>query len=186
MKTFYAESLSVWHNWLIENSRAETEIWLLFYKKGSGKPCISYEDSIEEALCFGWVDSLIRNLDAESHVRKFTPRNPGSKWSQVNIARAEKLISQGRMTEAGRILFEVSRGKLALSGVDRKAEQEEFRAALLERLEPADLELFLVLPPSLQRQYAGWVMSAAREETRVKRLAEVLDALRRGERLGLK
>ena len=186
MKTFYAENLAGWHDWLIRNSFTESEVWLVFYKKESGKPCIKYEESVEEALCFGWVDSLIKNIDAESHARKFTPRKPGSNWSELNIMRAEKMIAAGRMNEAGMVHFKRSAEKKVPSGENRKAMAEEFRKALLPLLTPEVRVLYEKLPPSHQRQYAGWVMTAAKNETRQKRIDELSVTLLKGESLGLK
>jgi uncharacterized protein YdeI (YjbR/CyaY-like superfamily) len=96
MNTFYARDFSEWHDWLVENHQTCREIWLLFYKPESGNPSVRYEEAVEEALCFGWVDSLIKGRDEESHLRKFTPRKHGSTWSEVNIHRAQKMIAQGR------------------------------------------------------------------------------------------
>lgn len=186
MKTLYTENLATWHSWLVENSLKEPEIWLVFYKKESGKPCITYEESIEEALCFGWVDSLIKARDEESHLRKFTPRKPGSKWSDLNVSRAQKMIAAGRMTEAGLALFSRFADNRAPSGEARKTIAEGFRRDLHALLDADVLECYNRLPPSLQRQYAGWVMSARKEDTRKRRIEELSSVLLKGERLGLK
>ena len=186
MNTFYARSLVDWHDWLVENHQTCTEVRLLFYKPVSGKPSVRYEDAVEEALCFGWVDSLIKGRDKESHLRKFAPRKSGSTWSEVNIRRAQKMVEYGRMTPSGQVFFDKAGCNPAPSGTSRREQMEVWRSELLERL-PADVkEKYLAKTLSMQRQYAGWVMSGKREETRLKRLKELSDVLLGGGKLGLK
>ncbi len=186
MTELYAHNLQEWHTWLVDHHQDCSEVWLLFYKTGSGKPSLTYEEAAEEALCFGWVDSLIKARDAESHLRKFTPRKPGSHWSEVNIRRAQKMVMQGRMTPAGQALFDEAALNPAPSGASRREQMEAWRGELLERLTGEVKEKYLTLAPSMQRQYAGWVMSAKGESTRAKRQAELEGVLLRGEKLGLK
>ncbi len=100
-KTFEATHRHDWRAWLEENHHRETEIWLVFYKSHTGHPCVSYEDAVEEALCFGWIDSLVKRIDDDRYAQKFSPRKPGSKWSVSNRRRMAKLIREGRMTPAG-------------------------------------------------------------------------------------
>ncbi|HVM71379.1 MAG TPA: hypothetical protein VMT91_06440, partial [Anaerolineales bacterium] len=83
-QTFSAPDRATWRNWLAEHGASEREVWLVYYKAGTGLPTISYQDSLEEALCYGWVDSIIQKIDEEKYARKFTPRKPGSKWSELN------------------------------------------------------------------------------------------------------
>ena len=90
-----------WRTWLERNHDAQSEVWLVFYKKHTGKPTIPYDSAVEEALCFGWIDSIIKRVDNERYVRKFTPRKGRSIWSKLNKKRASKMIREGRMTEAG-------------------------------------------------------------------------------------
>lgn len=186
MLTFHPEHLEDWRQWLLEHAATEQEIWLVFYKASSEIPGITYEEAVEEALCFGWVDSLIKNLDQNSYARKFTPRRSGSPWSQLNISRAKRMIDAGRMTEAGLKLFEESAEHRAPDGQSRKDQMEQWRKELITLFSPAVLDRFTDLPPSLQRQYSGWVMSARKLETRQKRIAELSSVLLKGERLGLK
>ncbi len=102
MKTFYAKDRKVWRDWLFKNHDKEKEIWLVYYRKSTGKPTISYNDSVEEALCFGWIDSIEKGLDSERFMWRFTPRKPKSNWSESNRARAKRLIEENLMTDAGR------------------------------------------------------------------------------------
>jgi len=90
-----------WRSWLEKHHDKEQELWLVFYKKGSGKQGISYEDSVEEALCFGWIDGQIRSIDHDRCARRFTPRRKGSAWSESNLKRVERMKKEGKMTKAG-------------------------------------------------------------------------------------
>ena len=92
----YVEDRKAWRAWLERHHAAATEIWLVYYKKGTGRPSIPYEDSVEEALCFGWIDSLIRKLDEERYARKFTPRTDTTKWSVSNKRRVETRLGNAR------------------------------------------------------------------------------------------
>src|SRR6184192_690748 len=100
-KTLYVTSREEWRAWLTKHYQAETEVWLIYYKKHTGQPRISYDDAVEEALCFGWIDSIVKRIDDEKFAQKFTPRRDGSKWSALNKRRLRKLVREGQMTEAG-------------------------------------------------------------------------------------
>jgi len=185
-QTFSAPDRATWRNWLAEHGASEREVWLVYYKAGTGLPTISYQDSLEEALCYGWVDSIIQKIDEEKYARKFTPRKPGSKWSELNKHLVAKLIKEGRMTEAG------------LAKVDFPLEQAPSRRPsrpalpvpdwLQEGLmaSPPAWENFSKLPPSHKRNYILWISDAKREETRQKRIREAIGRLEKNERLGLK
>ena len=99
--TFYAPDRAAWRAWLAASGTAEREIWLIFYKKHTGTPCISYDDAVEEALCFGWIDGLMKRMDDDRYAQRFSPRKLGSSWSESNKVRVRKLIAEGRMTPAG-------------------------------------------------------------------------------------
>ncbi len=96
-KEIYCSNRSEWHGWLAKNSMTETGVWLIYYKKHTGKPRVSYDDAVEEAICFGWIDSTIQRMDDERYRQKFTPRNRESKWSAHNVRRANKMIREGKM-----------------------------------------------------------------------------------------
>ncbi len=102
MKTLYVRNRKQWRAWLQKNHDKEKEIWLIYYKKSSGKPSISYNDAVEEALCLGWIDSIEKGLDAERFAGRYTPRKPKSNWSLSNRERARRLIASGLMTSSGR------------------------------------------------------------------------------------
>jgi len=109
-KSFTPSNLADWRNWLAQNHDREQEIWLVYFKAVRGKMNIDYESSVEEALCFGWIDSIIQKIDEEKYARKFNPRRMDSKWSETNKRRVIKIIHEGRMTKAGmaKVTFEVS------------------------------------------------------------------------------
>jgi uncharacterized protein YdeI (YjbR/CyaY-like superfamily) len=100
-KTFYAENRKEWRNWLEKNHDKEKDIWLIYYKKQTGKPRVPYDDAVEEALCFGWIDSTVKTIDTEKFAQRFSPRNPKSNWSEPNLYRIRKLISEDKMTPKG-------------------------------------------------------------------------------------
>lgn len=100
-KTLHASNRDAWRAWLDRHHETEQEIWLVFYKKHTGKPGVSYEDAVEEALCFGWIDSIVRRIDDERYAQKFGPRKANSKWSESNKRRVRKMMEEGKMTAAG-------------------------------------------------------------------------------------
>jgi len=100
-KTLYAADRKAWRAWLVKNRHREKEIWLVYYRKSSGKPRIPYNDAVEEALCFGWIDSTVKQLDDEKFAQRFSPRRPKSQLSQANKERIRKLIAEKRMTKSG-------------------------------------------------------------------------------------
>src|SRR5512146_285958 len=100
-QTLVAQNRQEWRAWLEQHYQSESEVWLIFSKSHTGQACVSYDDSVEEALCFGWIDSIIQKIDEDRYARKFTPRRLGSEWSPSNKRRIAKLIQEGRMTKFG-------------------------------------------------------------------------------------
>ncbi len=190
MKTLDVRTREAWRRWLATNHAKEAEIWLVFHKKHTGVGSLPYEESVEEALCFGWIDSLIKQLNDDRYVRKYTPRKPGSVWSQSNKARAEKMILEGRMTEVGLAL--INEAKLSGEWEQKRTRPtfavhempRELRTALAKNGKAA--KNFLALAPSHQQHYMLWVAMAKKAETRERRAQEAINRLQRGEPLGLK
>ena len=183
---FYAKNHAVWRRWLEQNHAGASEVWLVFYKKHTGKPCASYNDAVEEALCFGWIDGIKRRIDDERYAFRFTPRNPNSNWSPSNIKRVTNLIAEGRMTAAGMRLVEAAKASGAWAAA-LKPRVFEMPAELKEAL-AANKEagaFFESLPPSQKKQFIGWIASAKRPETRQKRLQKAMALLAEGKRLGM-
>jgi uncharacterized protein YdeI (YjbR/CyaY-like superfamily) len=162
--------------WLEAHHATENELLVGYHKKGSGIPSITWPESVDEALCFGWIDGVRRSLDEVSYTIRFTPRKPTSNWSAVNIRRAQVLIDEGRMRPAGLRAFEARRADR--SGV--YSFEQERPPALAEpyerllRANEAAWDFFQRQPPSYRKAAAWWVMSAKREETRRKRLDQLV------------
>jgi uncharacterized protein YdeI (YjbR/CyaY-like superfamily) len=187
MKTLHLVERAEWRDWLRANGGREKEIWLVFFKRHTGRKRLEYQDAVEEAICFGWIDSIVRRLDEERYAQKFTPRNQGSRWSELNIVRARKMIAAGCMTPAGSALIDPSKLRRP-PAKPRAAAGEKVPAYFLAALEsdPRARAFFTNLAPSYRRLYVRWVDSAKKEETRQRRLAEALATLRAGRKLGLK
>lgn len=178
-----------WRDWLALNHDKSKGLWLAYYKKGSGKRSITYEEALQEALCFGWIDSTIARLDAERYKQKFTPRSEKSVWSRANMARIAKLISEGRLEAPG--LAKVDTAKKNGSW-DRPSDPERAGLAtepppdLLEALavNPRAAAAFEGRPPAEKRLWALWVLSAKKPETRARRIAETIARVLAGRRPG--
>jgi uncharacterized protein YdeI (YjbR/CyaY-like superfamily) len=175
-KTLYVKNRNEWRDWLIINHDIETEIWLIYYKKHSDKPRIPYDDAVEEALCFGWIDSLVKTIDDEKYMQKYTPRKKNSIWSDLNTKRAQKMIKEGRMTDAGLALIEIAKknGKWDAAYSSKKMFEMpgDLKSALKQNKKA--WENFNNFAPSYKNNYIGWVVSAKRDETREKRISEVV------------
>ena len=190
LNTFYASGPALWRAWLRANHGSAREVWLVFYKKHTGRPGVTYDQSVEEALCWGWIDSIIRRLDDDRCARKFTPRTNAARWSASNILRARAMILAGRMRQPG--LAVISPDVLKMIDSGKKPEQRpknlpvpaELAAVLAAN--PSAGKFFDSLPPSHRRNYIGWIAAGKRAETRAKRAAEAAVLLARGQRLGLK
>jgi uncharacterized protein YdeI (YjbR/CyaY-like superfamily) len=186
MKTLRVETLAGWRTWLDEHHGSESVVWLVFYKRGTGVTAIDHADALDEALCFGWVDSLVKRLDDRRYAVKFTPRRPDSRWSTKNRQRYEVLKASGRLQPAGVKRPPTDRGygprpvRLPLP----KTLPAYIQAALSKR--PSALRHFEALAPSQRRRYVAWIESAKRDDTKLRRLKEAIRLLVSGEVLGLK
>jgi len=172
-----------WRAWLAEHHADLSGTWLVSFKKASGRPATGYEASVEEALCFGWIDSLTRRLDAERSMLLFTPRKPGSNWSRPNKERIERLLAAGAMEPAG--LAAVERAKAdgtwtALDDVEDLVVPDDLAAAFAER--PGAAEAWEAFPRSVKRGVLEWILVAKRAPTRAKRIEETAEKAARGER----
>lgn len=186
IKTLDVRARAQWHAWLEKHHASVAEIWLVFHKRHTENPSLEYEAAIEEALCFGWVDSLVRRLDAGRYARKFTPRKPDSRWSDVNRRRYAALEKRGLLTEAGRA--NPPAGKRAYTLRQRRP-LDAAVPRYIERafkVNGAAWRFFETLAPSYRRAYVGWIDAAKREETKERRLREAVARLAKGEKLGLK
>jgi uncharacterized protein YdeI (YjbR/CyaY-like superfamily) len=163
--------------WLEQNHETADEVLVGFYKKKAGKPSMTWSDSVDQALCFGWIDGKGRSLGDEAHTIRFTPRRPKSNWSAINIAKVAQLTEQGLMRPAGQAAFE--KREEARSGV--YSYEQRHLAALTEeqeaefRANPAAWEWFQAAAPSYRKTAIFWVTRAKREETKAKRLRQLID-----------
>jgi uncharacterized protein YdeI (YjbR/CyaY-like superfamily) len=171
--------------WLEANHAKSAELVVGFYKKGSGKPSMTWSESVDEALCFGWIDGVRRSIDAERYTIRFTPRKPVSIWSNVNIAKVEMLLREGRMRPAGLVAWE--RRDPERSGVYafERATPAEFDPESLRRFKHAReaWTFFQKQPPGYRRLATHYVTSAKRPETRERRLSMLIEHSAKGERL---
>ena len=184
----YVVDRNEWRNWLSKNCASKKEVWLIYFKKHTGKPSIPYEDSVEEALCFGWIDGIIKRVDDEKCARKLMPRKSRSKWSESNKRRVEKIMGEGRMTEAGMAKIEDAK---------KTGEWYKFHMRPKELVVPVFIEEalrkkqkayenFNGLGISFRKMYVTWISSAKLEETRMRRLAVAIGLLEQNKKLGLK
>ncbi len=163
--------------WLERHHAEHDELWVGLYKKGSGRPSVTWPEVVDEALCFGWIDGVRRSVGPDSYANRLTPRRARSNWSAINIKRVGELIEEGRMTPAGLVAFEArSDDRSAIYSYEQRrnatldAEQERrFRAV------PDAWAWFQARPPSYQRAAIHWVISAKRAETRDRRLAALIE-----------
>jgi len=172
-----------WRNWLEKHHASDSAVWLVFRKGKAGGASLSHTDAVEEALCFGWVDSIVKRLDALRYARKFTPRKADSKWSSINRRRYEALKSRGLLAAPGLLRAPTSR-----SGDAPRPSLSAIPAYIEDRLKahPRARQPFERLAPSQRRAYLGWIDSAKRFETKEKRLREALSLLAAGKKLGLR
>jgi uncharacterized protein YdeI (YjbR/CyaY-like superfamily) len=181
VKTFDARTRERWRSWLARHHGSVSEVWLIFHKKHTGIPSVAYEDAVDEALCYGWIDSLIKRIDADRYARKFTPRKPDSAWSTVNRKRYEALKAAKRLKRPG-----IERAPTDRSGdAPRPSKVPAYIEQELRRHRSA-WDFFETLAPSYRRLYVVWVDSAKQQETKVKRLREVVQRLEARHKPGLK
>lgn len=175
-KKYYAKDRKAWRAWLQKHHAKEPGVWLIYYKKGSGKTRVSYDDAVEEALCFGWIDSTIKPVDEHKYLQKFTPRKTKSVWSALNKKRVEKLIEQKLMTPAGMAIIDAGKKNGSWEQLDHV---ENF-------VVPADLKKFFAKNKKVLKYFEGlgkfrqkqWLYrlhNAKLPATRAKRIAELVE-----------
>jgi uncharacterized protein YdeI (YjbR/CyaY-like superfamily) len=171
LKTYYAKDRKAWRKWLEKNHAKSPGVWLIYYKKSSGTPRVEYNDAVEEALCFGWIDSTIRPIDDRKYMQRFTPRKPKSGWSGLNKQRINRMIEQGLMTPAGLEKIETAKKNGSWESLDHiHAIQlpDDFATALAKNKKAkSNFENF---PQFARKQFLYWINSAKRPETRKQRI----------------
>jgi uncharacterized protein YdeI (YjbR/CyaY-like superfamily) len=184
MKPSFFRTPAKFREWLARNHASKAELFVGFYKKDSGRPSITWPESVDQALCFGWIDGVRRSIDEISYSIRFTPRKPGSIWSSVNINRAQALIAQGQMQPAGLEAYEARRENKSgiYSYEQRSADLEEPYNRLLKKNHAA-WKFFQAQPASYRKAVYWWIMSAKKEETRLKRLEKLVAIATKEQRL---
>ena len=186
MKPRFFKSQTEFRKWLEKNHAQETELLVGFYKKSSGKPSVTYPEALDEALCFGWIDGVKRRVSDEAYVQRFSPRKPKSIWSNVNVRHVERLKKLGRMAPAGLKAYGLrdpkKTGMYSFENRPRElppAYEKKFRA------NKKAWEFFENEPPSIKRVCIFWVMSAKQEETRQRRLDQLIGSSAKDQRRGV-
>ncbi len=175
IQTFYADGTESWRNWLGYNHKLKQAVWLIIYKKGTGIPSLTYDQAVEEALCFGWIDSKPNKRDENSFYQFFAKRKPKSNWSALNKSRVEKLLAANKMHASGLAMIELAKQTGTWTALD-KVEQLDI---------PADLQVIFDSNPIAEGHFAGfpksskrgileWILNAKRPETRQKRIEETV------------
>ncbi|MBM4193958.1 MAG: hypothetical protein FJ202_06205 [Gemmatimonadetes bacterium] len=182
--TLYVHTRPAWRAWLQKHHARKSEIWLVYYKAASGKPRIPYGEAVEEALCFGWIDSIVKTLDEHRFAQRFTPRQPGSNWSTPNLDRVKRLIAAGQMTPAGGVHIPGARAAKAFHVKHRRRTTtttvalKDLAAAIARSAKAAIF--WKTLAPGYRRLYVRVVIECKRPETRAKRVITMVDRLSRG------
>ena len=178
MEPVYFPSPSEFRAWLEAHHASADELCVGYHKRGTEKPSMTWPESVDEALCVGWIDGLRRSVDAERYAIRFTPRRKGSNWSRVNLARVEVLRAEGRMRPAGLAAYEARKQDAAADHTHEEHPQElpePYARAFRER-DAAAWAFFEAQSPSYRRTAIGWILSAKREETRLRRLEQIVEA----------
>ncbi|HEX9077774.1 MAG TPA: YdeI/OmpD-associated family protein [Anaerolineae bacterium] len=175
MKLVFFPAPADFRNWLEQHHTKAQELWVGFYKKDSGKPSITWPESVDEALCFGWIDGIRKSIDDVSYTIRFTPRKPDSTWSSVNVRQVVELTKMGRMTPAGLKVFEErDLKKSGLYSYERANAKLDAAYETKLRANKKAWAFFQAQPPSYRRLASWWVISAKKEETRLKRLDRLI------------
>jgi len=184
MKVKFFKTPLDFRKWLVAHHDSETELWVGFYKKDSGKASITWPQSVDEALCFGWIDGIRKNIDEISYKIRFTPRQQRSTWSAVNIKRVAELTEQRLMQKHGLEAFAARQeNKLGIYSYEQRSPEMPAQYAKQMKKNAAAWKFFQAQPPSYRKALNWWILSAKREETRLKRLDRLTEESARGRRI---
>lgn len=174
--TFYPSTQADWRAWLQENHLSKQSVWLIYYKKKSKIPSISWSEAVDEALCFGWIDSTARPIDDEKYMQFFTKRKPNSVWSKINKDKVEKLIATGKMSQAGFESIEKAKQNGSWTILDEVEEliiPDDLEAAFLAN--EGSKDFFMSLSKSVRKAILQWLVLAKQQTTRQKRINEIAE-----------
>lgn len=176
VKTFYAKSTLAWREWLSKHHKSEKSVWLKIFKKGSGVKSVKYDSAVNEALCFGWVDSKVNKGDDKFYYQFFAKRNPKSNWSRINKEKVKRLVEQGKMHESGLKMMEIAKSTgtwNALDDVENLIIPSDMKK--LFDITPKAFKNWDSFPRSVKRGILEWILNAKRPETRDKRIKETVN-----------
>jgi uncharacterized protein YdeI (YjbR/CyaY-like superfamily) len=182
MEITFFETPDDLRKWFEQNHDRVSELWVGYRNKASRLPSITYKESVDEALCFGWIDGLRQNVDETSYRIRFTPRKTNSNWSRVNAARAEELIASGRMHPSGIAAFQARKPRASAYSYEDARQLDEPYSGMMRSNEAAS-RFLEAQPPSYRRVVSWWVMSAKQEKTRLSRLQTLIDECANGRRM---
>jgi uncharacterized protein YdeI (YjbR/CyaY-like superfamily) len=175
MSPIFFSNQNEFRDWLDKNHKKERELWVGYYRVATGKPSMTWSESVDQALCFGWIDGIRKKVDDESYSIRFTPRKPGSKWSKINIAKVEEMIKQGLMKPAGLEAYKLRKeNKSGIYSFENEIKDlpEEYVEIFKKNTEA--WEFYSLQTASYRRTITHWVLSAKQEKTRISRLARLI------------
>ena len=175
MNVIHPKSRAEWRKWLESHHATERDVWVRYDKQHTGKRALTWAEAVQEAICFGWIDTTVKRENEHTYVQRFTPRKKGSKWSALNQRYAKQLIADGKMTDAGLAVIDWTPPKKRIEKLPAKYERE------LKKDRDA-WKALQALPRGEQLLYIRWIGEAKQEETRLRRLAQAIEKLKRGER----
>jgi uncharacterized protein YdeI (YjbR/CyaY-like superfamily) len=180
--TVYCKDRKEWRSWLQKNHEIQKEVWVIYYKKHTKKASIPYDDAVEEAICFGWIDGQVKRIDEERYMQRFTPRTSKSRWSMHNIERAKKMIKQELMTEKGLFIYQDGmNNKRIIPSSKNFTVPADLKKALADNKEA--LKNYKSFAPSAQLHFVYWVEDAKTDKTREKRVKRSVELLKKNIKL---
>ena len=182
IKKFYAKNRKEWRKWLLKNHKKEGKVNLIKYKKHTGKPSLTSKEAMEEAICFGWIDTTIKKLDEERYMQRFSKRSKNSRWSKNTLKYGKILIKKGKMAKAG---MEAYKKGLKKKPLDHKlSKNPKTPEDLIKKLNKKAKQNFDKMAPSYRRFYIWWIENAKRTETRKRRIKHVVERVKEGKKFG--
>lgn len=181
IETYYPKTRQHWRNWLAKNHLQKDAVWVIFYKQKANKPTLTWSDAVDEALCFGWIDSVKKKLDEERAIQFFSKRKPRSTWSKINKQKVQRLIDTGQMTKVGLDCIEIAKENGSweiLDSVEELTIPSDLESELMSKANAMDF--FLGLSKSVKKAILQWLVLAKRPETRQKRIAEIAELADKG------
>lgn len=184
MDPLFFSNTAEFRKWLEENHQSASEVLVGYYKVKTGKPSMNWSDSVDEALCFGWIDGIRRSIDENSYYNRFTPRRPNSNWSRVNIAKVERLTAEGRMHPSGLAVFNSKKEEhCEIYSYENQPENLSEEQEAIFKQHPVAWDFFSSQAPSYKKMAVRWIRSAKQQATKESRLAKLIHASEKATRL---